>query len=110
MALKTFNPTSPGRRQLVLVDRSGLHKGGPVKALTEGKHSSGGRNNLGRRTARWRGGGAKKRYRIIDFKRRKWDMPATIERLEYDPNRTAFIALDQVHRRRAGLHHRPAAR
>jgi large subunit ribosomal protein L2 len=93
MALKTFNPTSPGRRQLVLVDRSGLHKGDPVKALTEGKHSSGGRNNLGRRTARWRGGGAKKRYRIIDFKRRKWDMPATIERLEYDPNRTAFIAL-----------------
>ncbi len=93
MALKTFNPTSPGRRQLVLVDRSGLHKGDPIKALTEGKHSSGGRNNLGRRTARWRGGGAKKRYRIIDFKRRKWDMPATIERLEYDPNRTAFIAL-----------------
>ncbi len=93
MALKTFNPTSPGRRQLVLVDRSGLHKGGPVKALTEGKHSSGGRNNLGRRTARWRGGGAKKRYRIIDFKRRKFDIPATVERLEYDPNRTAFIAL-----------------
>jgi large subunit ribosomal protein L2 len=93
MALKTFNPTSPGRRQLVLVDRSELHKGAPVKALTEGKTSSGGRNNLGRRTARWRGGGAKKRYRIIDFKRRKWDMPATVERLEYDPNRTAFIAL-----------------
>jgi large subunit ribosomal protein L2 len=93
MALKTFNPTSPGRRQLVLVDRSGLHKGGPVKALTEGKNSSGGRNNLGRRTARWRGGGAKKSYRIIDFKRRKWNVPATVERLEYDPNRTAFIAL-----------------
>ena len=93
MALKTFNPTSPGRRELVLVDRSGLHKGAPVKALTEGKHSTGGRNNLGRRTARWRGGGAKKRYRIIDFKRRKWDVPATVERLEYDPNRTAFIAL-----------------
>jgi large subunit ribosomal protein L2 len=72
MALKTFNPTSPGRRQLVLVDRSGLHKGAPVKALTEGKHSSGGRNNLGRRTSRWRGGGAKKRYRIIDFKRLKY--------------------------------------
>ncbi len=93
MALKTFNPTSPGRRQLVLVDRSGLHKGAPVKALTEGKHSTGGRNNLGRRTARWRGGGAKKRYRIIDFKRRKFDVPGTVERLEYDPNRTAFIAL-----------------
>ncbi len=93
MALKTFNPTSPGRRQLVLIDRSGLHKGGPVKALTEGKDSTGGRNNLGRRTARWRGGGAKKRYRIIDFKRRKFDVVGTVERLEYDPNRTAFIAL-----------------
>jgi large subunit ribosomal protein L2 len=93
MALKTFNPTSPGRRQLVLIDRSGLHKGGPVKALTEGKNSTGGRNNLGRRTARWRGGGAKKSYRIIDFKRRKFDVPGKIERLEYDPNRTAFIAL-----------------
>ena len=93
MALKTFNPTSPGRRQLVLIDRSGLHKGAPVKALTEGKDSTGGRNNLGRRTARWRGGGAKKRYRIIDFKRRKFDVVGTVERLEYDPNRTAFIAL-----------------
>jgi large subunit ribosomal protein L2 len=93
MALKTYNPTSPGRRQLVLIDRKGLYKGKPVKALTEGKSSSGGRNNLGRRTARWRGGGAKKSYRIIDFKRRKWDVPATIERIEYDPNRTAFIAL-----------------
>jgi large subunit ribosomal protein L2 len=93
MALKTFNPTSPGRRQLVLVDRSGLHKGGPVKALTEGLHSKGGRNNLGRITMRRRGGGAKKAYRIIDFKRRKWDAPATVERIEYDPNRTAFIAL-----------------
>jgi large subunit ribosomal protein L2 len=93
MALKTFNPTSPGRRQLVLVDRSGLHKGGPVKALTEGLHSKGGRNNLGRITMRRRGGGAKKAYRIIDFKRRKWDSPATVERIEYDPNRTAFIAL-----------------
>jgi large subunit ribosomal protein L2 len=93
MALKTFNPTSPGRRELVLIDRSGLHKGKPVKALTEGKKSSGGRNNLGRRTARWRGGGAKKSYRIIDFKRRKFDVPGKVERLEYDPNRTAFIAL-----------------
>jgi large subunit ribosomal protein L2 len=93
MALKTYNPTSPGRRELVLIDRSGLHKGKPVKALTEGKNSTGGRNNLGRRTARWRGGGAKKSYRIIDFKRRKFDVPGKIERLEYDPNRTAFIAL-----------------
>ena len=93
MALKHYNPTSPGRRQLVLIDRSGLHKGRPVKALTEGLTSKGGRNNLGRVTARRIGGGAKKLYRIIDFKRRKWDIPATIERLEYDPNRTAFIAL-----------------
>jgi large subunit ribosomal protein L2 len=93
MALKHFNPTSPGRRQLVLIDRSGLHKGRPVKALTEGLTKSGGRNNLGRVTGRHIGGGAKKLYRVIDFKRRKWDMPATIERLEYDPNRTAFIAL-----------------
>jgi large subunit ribosomal protein L2 len=93
MALKQFNPTSPGRRQLVLVDRSGLHKGAPVKSLTEGLTKSGGRNNLGRVTSRHLGGGAKQRYRIIDFKRRKWDVPATVERLEYDPNRTAFIAL-----------------
>ena len=93
MALKTFNPTSPGRRQLVLVDRSGLHKGRPVKALTEGLNKKGGRNNQGRVTVRHQGGGAKKLYRIIDFKRRKWNVPATIERLEYDPNRTAFIAL-----------------
>jgi large subunit ribosomal protein L2 len=93
MALKQFNPTSPGRRQLVLVDRSALHKGRPVKSLTEGLTSKGGRNNLGRVTMRRRGGGAKKLYRIIDFKRRKWDVPATVQRLEYDPNRTAFIAL-----------------
>jgi large subunit ribosomal protein L2 len=93
MALKQYNPTSPGRRQLVLIDKSGLHKGKPVKALTEGLKSKGGRNNLGRVTVRHRGGGAKRSYRIIDFKRRKWDVPATIERLEYDPNRTAFIAL-----------------
>ena len=93
MALKTFNPTSPGRRQLVLVDRSELHQGRPVKKLTQGLTGKGGRNNLGRVTARRRGGGAKKLYRIVDFKRRKFDVPATVERLEYDPNRTAFIAL-----------------
>ena len=93
MALKTFNPTSPGRRQLVLVDRSDLHKGKPVKALTEGLTKKGGRNNTGRITARRIGGGAKKLYRKVDFKRNRWDMPATVERLEYDPNRTAFIAL-----------------
>jgi len=93
MALKTFNPTSPGRRQLVLVDRSELHKGKPVKALTEGLTKKGGRNNKGRITARRIGGGAKKLYRKVDFKRNRWDVPATVERLEYDPNRTAFIAL-----------------
>ncbi len=93
MALKTFNPTTPSLRQLVLVDRAQLYKGKPVKALTEGKKRSGGRNNAGRITLRHRGGGHKKRYRIIDFKRRKFDVEGTVERLEYDPNRTAFIAL-----------------
>ena len=93
MALKTYNPTTPGQRQLVMVDRSALYKGKPVKILTEGKQSSGGRNNLGRMTVRFRGGGHKKAYRVVDFKRTKIDMPATVERLEYDPNRTAFIAL-----------------
>jgi|TARA_E500000075_G_C6987389_1_gene320639 ribosomal protein L2, bacterial/organellar len=93
MALKQYKPNTPGQRTLVLVDRSGLHKGGPVKSLTEGLSKSGGRNNNGRITARRRGGGHKRAYRIIDFKRRKFDMAATIERLEYDPNRTAFIAL-----------------
>ena len=93
MALKQYNPTSPGRRQLVLVDRSDLWKGKPEKALTEGLRSHGGRNNLGRITVRFRGGGHKRRYRVIDFKRDKVDMAATVERLEYDPNRTAFIAL-----------------
>jgi len=93
MALKTFNPVTPSLRQLVIVDRSGLHKGKPVKALTEGKPSKGGRNNLGRVTARYQGGGHKKSYRLVDFKRRKFEVEATVERLEYDPNRTAFIAL-----------------
>lgn len=93
MALKTFNPTSPGQRQLVIVKRDGLYKGKPVKTLTEGLTKSGGRNNVGRKTSRHRGGGHKRTYRLVDFKRRKFDVPATIERLEYDPNRTAFIAL-----------------
>ena len=93
MALKTFRPTTPSTRQLVLVDRSHLHKGRPVKALTEHQHSSGGRNSDGRITSRWRGGGHKKLYRVIDFKRRKFDVEGTVERLEYDPNRSAFIAL-----------------
>ncbi|MEP0324501.1 50S ribosomal protein L2 [Bauldia litoralis] len=93
MALKKFNPTSPSMRQLVLVDRSELYKGKPVKGLVEGKHSTGGRNNAGRITVRWRGGGHKRSYRRIDFKRRKLDVQGTVERIEYDPNRTAFIAL-----------------
>jgi len=93
MALKTFNATSPGRRSLILVDRRELHHGRPEKSLTEGLSAKGGRNNAGRITARRRGGGAKKLYRKIDFKRAKLDAPATVLRLEYDPNRTAFIAL-----------------
>ena len=93
MALKTFKPTSPGRRSLVLVNREELYSGRPEKTLVEGLRKNGGRNNTGRVTARRRGGGAKRLYRVIDFKRTKWDVPATVERLEYDPNRSAFIAL-----------------
>jgi large subunit ribosomal protein L2 len=93
MALKTFKPTTPGQRQLVIIDRSELWKGPPVKALTEGKREKGGRNNNGRITVRWRGGGHKRRLRTIDFKRSKRDMPAEVVRLEYDPNRSGFIAL-----------------
>ncbi|NWG92342.1 MAG: 50S ribosomal protein L2 [Parvularculaceae bacterium] len=93
MPLRKFNPTTPSQRGLVLVDRSELYKGRPEKSLTEGLRSKGGRNNLGRVTMRRRGGGAKNLYRVIDFKRRKFDIEAKVERLEYDPNRTAFIAL-----------------
>ena len=93
MAMKSYKPVTPSLRQLVLVDRSGLHKGKPVKALTEGKRNTGGRNNHGHVTGPHRGGGHKRRYRLVDFKRRKFDQPATVERLEYDPNRTAFLAL-----------------
>jgi len=94
MALKHYNPVTPGTRQLTLVDRSDLYKGKPVKALTEGKNSNGGRNNHGRVTVRFRGGGHKKSYRLVDFKRReKLGVAAKVERLEYDPNRSAFIAL-----------------
>src|SRR6202050_5451044 len=93
MALKTHNPTTPGLRQLGLVDRSDLYRGKPLKALTVGKSEKGGRNNTGRITVRFRGGGHKQTYRVVDFKRRKLDAPATVERLEYDPNRTSFIAL-----------------
>ena len=93
MALKNYKPTTPGQRQLVTVDRSGLYRGKPVKRLTEGQSSAGGRNNNGRITVRFRGGGHKQAYRLVDFKRRKFDVPARVEHLEYDPNRTAFIAL-----------------
>ena len=93
MALKQFKPVTASLRGTVLIDRSGLWKGKPVKALTEGKSHSGGRNNHGRITSRFRGGGHKQSYRIVDFRRRKWDVTGVIERLEYDPNRTAFIAL-----------------
>jgi large subunit ribosomal protein L2 len=93
MALKTFKPKTPSLRGLVLVDRSELWRGKPVKNLTEGKKKTGGRNNTGRITGPHRGGGHKQRYRLIDFKRRKFDVPATVERLEYDPNRSGFIAL-----------------
>src|SRR5215216_8118199 len=93
MALKTYKPVTPSQRQLVLVNRAGLYKGDPVKQLTEGKSSNGGRNNNGRITVRFRGGGHKQAYRRVDFKRRKFDAPAVVERIEYDPNRTGFIAL-----------------
>jgi large subunit ribosomal protein L2 len=93
MALRKYKPITPGQRQLVLVDRSALYKGKPVKALTEGKSESGGRNNNGRITVRFRGGGHKQSYRKVDFKRGKIDMNARVERIEYDPNRTSFIAL-----------------
>jgi large subunit ribosomal protein L2 len=93
MALKTYNPTSEGRRQLITTDRSELWKGAPVKTLTEGLSKSGGRNNRGRITSFHRGGGHKRTYRMIDFKRVKFDAVGTVERLEYDPNRTAWIAL-----------------
>ena len=93
MALKSYKAITPSLRQLVIVDRSGLWKGKPVKALTKGKSESGGRNNHGHITAHHRGGGHKRRLRLVDFKRRKFDVAATVERLEYDPNRSAFIAL-----------------
>ncbi|MGB0632462.1 MAG: 50S ribosomal protein L2 [Alphaproteobacteria bacterium] len=93
MALKQYKPNTPSQRGLVLVDRSELWKGKPVKALTEGLTKSGGRNNKGRITSRRRGGGHKRLYRVIDFKRTKFDVPATVQRIEYDPNRSAFIAL-----------------
>ena len=93
MSLKTFKPTTPSLRNTVIVDRSDLWKGKPVKTLTVGKTSTGGRNNQGRITAWHRGGGHKQKYRLVDFKRNRFDIEAVVERIEYDPNRTAFIAL-----------------
>jgi large subunit ribosomal protein L2 len=93
MALKSYKPTTPSQRNLVIVDRTGLYRGKPVKSLVEGQHSTGGRNNHGRITSRFRGGGHKQAYRTIDFKRLRREESATVERIEYDPNRTAFIAL-----------------
>ena len=93
MALNTYKPTSAGRRQLILVDKSELYKGKPEKKLTKGQSKTGGRDNFGHVTSRRIGGGHKQSYRIIDFKRNKFDCEATVERIEYDPNRTAFIAL-----------------
>src|SRR5688572_14654520 len=93
MAVRTYRPTTPSLRQLVLVDRSQLWKGAPIKMLTEGKPKTGGRNTYGRITMRHIGGGHKQAYRRVDFKRTKHDVPAKVERIEYDPNRTAFIAL-----------------
>src|SRR5258708_33594246 len=93
MALKQFNPTSPSRRGLVLVDRNELHKGRTEQSLVEGLTKTGGRGGGGRIAVRFRGGGAKRLYRVVDFKRRKWGVAAVVQRLEYDPNRTGFIAL-----------------
>jgi large subunit ribosomal protein L2 len=93
MALRSFKPVTPSQRQLVIVDRSELWQGKPVKSLTDGLRKTGGRNNHGHITSWQKGGGHKRRYRVVDFRRRKFDVPATVERLEYDPNRTAFIAL-----------------
>ena len=93
MALKTFKPATPGLRQLVIVDRSELYKGKPEKSLTVGLTKTGGRDNFGHVTSRKIGGGHKRKYRVIDFKRNKFDCEATVERIEYDPNRTSFIAL-----------------
>ena len=93
MALKKYNPVTPSSRGLIQVDRAGIWKGQPHKSLTEGLNKSGGRNNLGRITSWHRGGGHKRLYRVLDFKRKKYDIEAVVERIEYDPNRTAYIAL-----------------
>ena len=93
MALKTFKPYTKSTRGTILVEKKNIWKGPPYKPLTRGKISSGGRNNLGRITSRSKGAGHKKRYRIIDFFRNKIDVTGKVERIEYDPNRTSYIAL-----------------
>jgi large subunit ribosomal protein L2 len=93
MSLKHYKPVNSSQRGLILVDRSELWKGAPLKSLTEGLKKTGGRNHDGRITTRHIGGGHKRRYRLVDFKRTKRDVPAIVDRFEYDPNRTAFIAL-----------------
>ena len=93
MAIVKTNPTSPGRRFVVKVQTPGLHKGAPHEPLLERKSKSGGRNNKGRITVRHTGGGHKQRYRVVDFKRSKEGVPAVVERIEYDPNRSAHLAL-----------------
>ena len=93
MSLKQYKPITSSQRGLVLVDKSDLHKGKPFKKLTKGLTKSGGRNNHGHLTSRRKGGGHKRKYRVIDFKRSFVDIKAKVERIEYDPNRTAHIAL-----------------
>ena len=93
MSLKSYKPYTKSTRTTILVDRKNLWKGSPIKSLTRGKNSSGGRNNLGRITSRSKGAGHKKRYRIIDFHRNKIDITGQVERIEYDPNRSSYIAL-----------------
>ena len=93
MGLKTFKPYTKSTRGTVVIDKSSLWKGTPYKPLTKGQNFTGGRNNNGRITSRHIGGGSKHKYRIIDFYRKKKNITATVDRIEYDPNRTAYIAL-----------------
>ncbi len=93
MALVKLKPTSPGRRGMVKVTRDHLHKGAGYAPLLEPQHQKSGRNNNGHITVRHKGGGAKHHYRVVDFRRNKDNIPAKVERIEYDPNRTAHIAL-----------------
>ncbi len=105
MPMKSYNPTTPSRRFMSVVSRDEITKQTPEKSLVVGKKRTGGRNSEGLISSRFRGGGAKKAYRIIDFKRDKFGIPAKVAAIEYDPNRTARIALLQLRRRREALHH-----